>query len=465
MFEKILIANRGEIALRIVRACKELGVQTVAVYSEADRDSLHVTCADEAVCIGPAPAAASYLQQPALIAAAQSRGAQAIHPGYGFLAENAGFSRLCAENDLVFIGPGPEAIELMGDKASARTTMTAAGVPVTPGSDGIVEDIEEAVEVARKIGLPVMVKAAAGGGGKGIRIVHEESGLEAAVRQAQNEAQAAFGNGAVYVERYIGSPRHVEIQVLADAHGGVIHLGERDCSIQRRHQKLVEEAPSPAVDGMTRAAMGNAAVEAARACGYVGAGTVEFLLDPQGFFYFMEMNTRVQVEHPITEMVTGIDIVKTGIRIAAGEPLDITQAHVQVEGHAIEFRINAEDPDNDFMPSPGTVSCWQPPGGPWVRLDSHLYQGYSVPPFYDSLLAKLIVWGRDRSEAIARGRWALDQFRVEGIKTTIPFHRRVLDHPLFVAGTVSTHFIDEQFSDSAGGPVAAPLDEHAPSAD
>jgi acetyl-CoA carboxylase biotin carboxylase subunit len=446
VFEKVLIANRGEIALRVMRACHELGVKTVAVFSEADRDSLHVRYADEAVCIGPPPASASYLVQPALITAAKSHGAQAIHPGYGFLAENAGFSRLCAENDLVFIGPGPEAIELMGDKAAARATMTAAGVPVTPGSDGVIEDVDAAFAVADKIGLPVMVKAAAGGGGKGIRIVHEMDALAAAVRQAQNEAQSAFGNGAVYVERYIAKPRHIEIQVLADGHGNVIHLGERDCSIQRRHQKLVEEAPSPAVDEMMRAAMGKAAVEAARACGYVGAGTVEFLLDPQGYFSFMEMNTRVQVEHCVTEAVTGIDIVKTGIAIAAGERMDISQPQVEVNGSAIEFRINAEDPDNDFLPSPGTVTCWQPPGGPWVRLDSHVYQGYSVPPFYDSLLGKLVVWGRDREEAIARGRWALDQFAVEGVKTTIPFHRRVLDHPLFVAGTVSTHFIDEQFS-------------------
>jgi acetyl-CoA carboxylase, biotin carboxylase subunit len=446
VFDKVLIANRGEIALRVMRACHELGVRTVAVFSEADRDSLHVRYADEAVCIGPPPAAASYLVQPALIMAAKSHGAQAIHPGYGFLAENAGFSRLCAENDLVFIGPGPEAIELMGDKAAARATMTAAGVPVTPGSDGVIEDVDEAVAVADKIGLPVMVKAAAGGGGKGIRIVHEIDALEAAVRQAQNEAQAAFGNGAVYVERYVARPRHIEIQVLADAHGSVIHLGERDCSIQRRHQKLVEEAPSPAVDEMMRAAMGKAAVEAARACGYVGAGTVEFLLDPKGYFSFMEMNTRVQVEHCVTEAVTGIDIVKTGIAIAAGERMSISQPEVEVNGAAIEFRINAEDPDNDFMPSPGTVTTWQPPGGPWVRLDSHVYQGYAVPPFYDSLLGKLVVWGRDRAEAIARGRWALDQFTVEGVKTTIPFHRRVLDHALFVAGTVSTHFIDEQFN-------------------
>jgi acetyl-CoA carboxylase, biotin carboxylase subunit len=443
VFDKILIANRGEIAVRIIRACRELGIGTVAVYSEADRDSLHVRYADEAVCIGPPPAAASYLVQPALIAAAATRGAQAIHPGYGFLAENAGFSRLCAANGIKFIGPRAESIELMGDKASARATMIAAGVPVTPGSDGVIEDAAEAEEVARRIGLPVMVKATAGGGGKGIRIVHEAESLASAVRQAQAEAQNAFGNGAVYVERYIEAPRHVEIQVLADAHGNVVHLGERDCSIQRRHQKLIEEAPSPAVDPMLRAAMGKAAVEAARAAGYEGAGTVEFLLDTSGFFSFMEMNTRVQVEHCISEMVTGIDIVKAGILVASGEYLSFSQAEVEVEGHAIEFRINAEDPENNFLPTPGVVTRWVPPGGPWVRLDTHVYQGYQVPPFYDSLLAKLVVWGRSRDEALGRARWALDQFLVEGVKTTIPFHRRVIDHPLFIKGEISTHFIED----------------------
>jgi len=446
VFTKLLIANRGEIAVRIIRACRELGIATVAVYSEADRDSQHVAFADEAVCIGPPPATASYLVQAALITAAKAKGAQAIHPGYGFLAENAAFSRLCRENDLVFVGPGPEAIELMGDKASARATMTAAGVPVTPGSQGVVEDIAAVRDVVAQIGLPVMVKAAAGGGGKGIRIVHTADALEAGVRQAQSEAQAAFGNDAVYVERYVEDPRHIEIQVLADAYDAVVHLGERDCSIQRRHQKLVEEAPSPAVDGMQRAAMGAAAVDAARAAGYVGAGTVEFLVDRQGFFTFMEMNTRVQVEHPITEMVTGIDIVKTGIAIAAGEPLGLEQPSIQLAGHAIELRINAEDPDNGFLPSPGTVTRWRPPGGPWVRVDSHVYEGCRVPPFYDSLLAKLVVWGRDRDEAIARSRWALEQFQVEGVKTTIPFHRRVLEHPRFVAGDVSTHFIEDCLS-------------------
>ena len=443
MFDKVLIANRGEIAVRVIRACKELGLGTVAVYSEADRDSLHVAHADEAVCIGPPPAVRSYLVQENLIAAAQARGAGAIHPGYGFLAENAAFSRLCAEHEIKFIGPAPESIELMGDKAMARATMTAAGVPVTPGSAGVIRDADEAAEVARAIGLPVMVKASAGGGGKGIRVVHDAAELAAGVRQAQNEAQAAFGDGAVYVEKYISQPRHVEIQVLADGKGHAVHLGERDCSIQRRHQKLIEEAPSPAVSPQMRAEMGAAAVEAARACQYEGAGTVEFLLDPEGHFYFMEMNTRVQVEHCISEAVTGIDIVKTGIRIARGEGLPLVQDEIVVRGHAIEFRINAEDPDNGFLPSPGMVTRWVLPGGPWVRVDTHVYQGYTVPPFYDSLLGKLVVWGRDRDECLARARWALEQFTVEGVKTTIPFHRRVLDHPLFCAGDVSTHFIED----------------------
>jgi acetyl-CoA carboxylase biotin carboxylase subunit len=443
MFSKVLIANRGEIAIRVIRACKELGVRTVAVYSEADESCLHVRFADESVCIGPAPAAQSYLVMPALVQAALQTGAEAIHPGYGFLAERSAFSALCREHSLKFIGPSPESIDLMGDKAAARATMTAAGVPVTPGSDGIIEDAAEAEAVAQRIGLPVMVKASAGGGGKGIRIVKEASELPAAVRQAQAEAEAAFGNGAVYVEKYIGAPRHIEIQVLADGKGHGIHLGERDCSIQRRHQKLIEEAPSPAVTEELRANMGDAAVAAAVAAHYEGAGTVEFLLDADGSFYFMEMNTRVQVEHCVTEMVTGVDIVKTGIRIAAGEGLPLVQQDIRVQGHAIEFRINAEDPDESFMPSPGLVTKWCPPGGPWVRFDSHVYQGYMVPPYYDSLLGKLVVWGRDREECLARSRWALEQFIVEGVKTVIPFHRIVLEHPLFVAGDVTTHFIED----------------------
>ena len=443
MFDKVLIANRGEIAIRVIRACNELGVRTVAVYSEADAECLHVRYADESVCIGPAAASQSYLVMPALVQAALQTGAQAIHPGYGFLAERSAFSALCREHGIKFIGPSPESIDLMGDKAQARATMTAAGVPVTPGSEGIIEDAAEAEEVARRIGLPVMVKASAGGGGKGIRIVKTADELPSAVRQAQAEAEAAFGNGAVYVEKYIGAPRHIEIQVLADGKGHGIHLGERDCSIQRRHQKLIEEAPSPAVSPELRARMGGAAVAAAVAADYEGAGTVEFLLDSDGSFYFMEMNTRVQVEHCVTEMVTGVDIVKTGIAIAAGEGLPLAQDDIRVQGHAIEFRINAEDPAEDFMPSPGIVERWNPPGGPWVRFDSHVYQGYMVPPFYDSLLGKLIVWGRDREECLARSRWALDQFIVEGVKTVIPFHRVVLEHPLFAAGDVNTHFIED----------------------
>ena len=446
MFKKVLIANRGEIAIRVIRACRELGVNTVAVYSEADESCLHVKYADEAVCIGPAAAVQSYLVMPALIQAALQTGAEAIHPGYGFLAERSAFSALCREHGIKFIGPSPESIDRMGDKASARATMMAAGVPVTPGSPGVIEDAVQAEAVARQIGLPVMVKASAGGGGKGIRIVKEAAELEAAVRQAQAEAEAAFGNGAVYVEKYIGSPRHVEIQVIADGHGHGVHLGERDCSIQRRHQKLIEEAPSPAVSPDLRRQMGEAAVAAALAADYEGAGTVEFLLDADGRFYFMEMNTRVQVEHCVTEMVTGIDIVKTGIRVAAGEGLPLRQEEVVAVGHAIEFRINAEDPESDFMPSPGYVTQWVPPGGPWVRFDSHVYQGYLVPPFYDSLLGKLIVWGRDREECLARSEWALDQFLVDGVKTVIPFHRRVIMHPLFRAGTVNTHFIEDYLS-------------------
>jgi acetyl-CoA carboxylase biotin carboxylase subunit len=443
MFSKVLIANRGEIAVRVIRACRELGIATVAVYSEADESCLHVKYADESVCIGPAAATQSYLVMPALIQAAKQTGAQAIHPGYGFLAERAAFSALCREHGIKFIGPSPESIDRMGDKATARATMKAAGVPITPGSEGIIEDAAQAEEVARQIGLPVMIKASAGGGGKGIRVVKHADELAAAVRQAQAEAEAAFGNGAVYVEKYIGAPRHIEIQVIADGHGHGIHLGERDCSIQRRHQKLIEEAPSPAVSPELRARMGDAAVAAALAANYEGAGTVEFLLDSDGSFYFMEMNTRVQVEHCVTEMITGVDIVKTGIRIAAGEGLPLQQHDITVQGHAIEFRINAEDPENSFMPSPGRVTQWVPPGGPWVRFDSHVYQGYMVPPFYDSLLGKLIIWGRDREECLARSRWALDEFLVDGVKTVIPFDRIVLDHPLFIAGNVTTHFIED----------------------
>jgi len=442
MFSKVLIANRGEIAIRVIRACKELGVETVAVYSEADTECLHVRFADEAVCIGPPPAAQSYLVMPALIQAALQTGAEAIHPGYGFLAERAEFSALCREHGVKFIGPARVDRPHGRQGGGAHDDDRRRGAR-HPGLRGH----HRGRRRGRGRRAPHRPAGDGQGVGRGWRQGHPHRqgrlGAGAAVRQAQGEAEAAFGNGAVYVEKYIGSPRHIEIQVLADGKGHGIHLGERDCSIQRRHQKLIEEAPSPAVTPELRRQMGEAAVAAAVAAHYEGAGTVEFLLDSDGSFYFMEMNTRVQVEHCVTEMVTGIDIVKTGIRIAAGEGLPITQDDVRVQGHAIEFRINAEDPEANFMPSPGLVTQWVPPGGPWVRFDSHVYQGYMVPPFYDSLLGKLIVWGRDREECLARSRWALEQFLVDGVKTVIPFHRIVLEHPLFIAGDVNTHFIED----------------------
>ena len=443
MFSKVLIANRGEIAIRVIRACRELGVSTVAVYSEADESCLHVKYADEAVCIGPAAASQSYLVMPTLIQAARQTGAQAIPPRVRVPGGEGGLQRSVPRARHQVHRPEPRVHRPHGRQGVGAGHDDGRRRACHPGFSGVIEDAAEAEAVARQIGLPVMVKASAGGGGKGIRIVKEAGELAVAVRQAQAEAEAAFGNGAVYVEKYIGSPRHIEIQVLADGKGHGIHLGERDCSIQRRHQKLIEEAPSPAVSPELRGQMGEAAVAAAVAADYEGAGTIEFLLDSDGRFYFMEMNTRVQVEHCVTEMVTGIDIVKTGIRIAAGEGLPITQDEVRVQGHAIEFRINAEDPDNGFMPSPGRVTQWVPPGGPWVRFDSHVYQDYMVPPFYDSLLGKLIVWGRDREECLARSRWALEEFLVDGVKTVIPFHRIVLEHPLFIAGDVNTHFIED----------------------
>ncbi len=441
MFKKVLIANRGEIALRIIRACRELGVETVAVYSEADRESLHVRFADEDVCIGPAPAAESYLNIPRIIAAAEVTGAEAIHPGYGFLAENAEFSEICARSDLTFIGPTPAQIRAMGDKATARESMMAAGVPTVPGSDGIVADLEEAVAVADGIGFPIMIKATAGGGGKGMRIAEDRDAFPKMVAAAQNEAKAAFGNAGVYLERCILKPRHVEIQVFGDQFGRVIHLGERECSIQRRHQKLIEEAPSPALTPELRAAMGDAAVKAGQAIDYVGAGTVEFLLDQDGSFYFMEMNTRIQVEHPVTEVTTGVDLVKEQIRVAAGEPLSVPDGNVELRGHAIEFRINAEDPARNFAPGPGTITAFHPPGGPGVRIDTHVYDGYRVPPHYDSLLGKLIVSGNTRDEVIVRSRHALDQFIIEGVPTTIPFLREILDEADFISGDLDTGFV------------------------
>ena len=452
MFKKVLIANRGEIALRIIRACHELGIKTVAVYSEADRESLHVRFADEDVCIGKAPATDSYLNIPRIIAAAEVTGAEAIHPGYGFLAENAEFSEICSRSGLVFIGPTPAQIRSMGDKATARRTMMDVGVPTVPGSEGIVEDVEEAKRVAGEIGFPIMIKASAGGGGKGMRVAPDPESFVKLLTAAQNEAKAAFGNPGVYLERCILKPRHVEFQVFGDHHGSVIHLGERDCSIQRRHQKLVEEAPSPALTPELRAEMGAAAVKAAKAIDYVGAGTIEFLLDEDGSFYFMEMNTRIQVEHPVTEVTTGFDLVKEQIRVAAGEPLSFPLNGEQVKhrGHAIEFRINAEDPARNFAPGPGTITTFHPPGGPGVRLDTHLYTGYRVPPNYDSLLAKLIVSGANRREAIVRARHVLDQFIIEGVPTTIPFLRRILDDSRFIEGDVDTGFVARMMAEDKG---------------
>jgi len=441
VIKKVLIANRGEIALRVIRACKELGISTVAVYSEADRDSLHVRFADEAVCIGPPPSKESYLVIPRIIAAAEITNADAIHPGYGFLAENPAFAEACRDNDIIFIGPSAEAIELMGDKAKAREVMERAGVPVVPGSEGTVESVEEGLEVAKEIGFPVMIKAAAGGGGKGMRIARDEREFEASFGMAQAEAKAAFGDGRLYVEKYIENPRHVEIQVLADSYGNVIHLGERECSIQRRHQKLVEEAPSPAVDEKLRKKMGEVAVKGAKSIGYVSAGTMEFLLSPDGEFYFMEMNTRIQVEHPVTELVTGIDIVKEQIKIASGERLSIKQKDVKITGHAIEARINAEDPDKGFMPSTGKIVALHLPLGPGIRIDTHIYQEYVIPPFYDSLLMKLIGYGRDREEARLRLKRALEEMVIEGVKTTIPFHLKVVEHEDFIKGNIDTGFL------------------------
>ena len=440
MFKKVLIANRGEIALRIIRACNELGVRTVAVYSEADRESLHVRFADEDVCIGPPAAAESYLNIPRIIAAAEVTGAEAIHPGYGFLAENAEFSEICSRSHLTFIGPTPRQIRAMGDKATARRSLVDVGVPTVPGSPSVVGDVEEARRTAEEVGFPVMIKASAGGGGKGMRIAQSADEFDKLFTAARTEAKAAFGDGGVYIERCLVRPRHVEIQVFGDTHGRVTHLGERDCSIQRRHQKLVEEAPSPALTPELRAQMGDAAVKAARAIEYVGAGTIEFLLDQDGSFYFIEMNTRIQVEHPVTEVTTGLDLVKEQIRVAAGEPLSIPDV-VEHRGHAIEFRINAEDPDRGFSPSPGTIQTFHPPGGPGVRLDTHVYAGYTMPPHYDSLLAKLIVSADTRTEAIVRARHVLEEFVVEGVATTLPFLRRIVVDDAFVRGDVDTGFV------------------------
>ncbi|MGQ0764131.1 MAG: acetyl-CoA carboxylase biotin carboxylase subunit [Gemmatimonadota bacterium] len=445
MFRKVLVANRGEIALRVIRACRELGVQTVAVYSEADRESLHVRFADDDVCIGPPLARDSYLRIPRIIAAAEITGADAIHPGYGFLAENAEFVETCAASQITFIGPTAQQIRLMGDKAEARRTMASVGVPVVPGTPGPVEDSESALAFAREIGFPVIIKAAAGGGGKGMRVSRDADDFHKSFALARSEALAAFANGDVYVEKYLDRPRHIEFQILGDNHGNLIHLGERDCSIQRRHQKLIEEAPSPAMTPSLRAAMGEAAVRGAKAINYVGAGTIEMLLNDDGAFYFMEMNTRIQVEHPVTEQLTGVDLVKEQIKVAAGEPLSVTSVPA-LRGHVIECRINAEDPAKGFQPSPGRIEVFHPPGGPGVRLDTHVYAGYTVPPYYDSLLAKLIVQGRDRDEAIRRMHMALESFIIEGVTTTAAFLATVMEHPKFRAGDFDTKFLEREIA-------------------
>lgn len=434
---RVLIANRGEIALRVIRACRELGMETIAVYAQGDEDTPHVALADEQYCIGPAPAGLSYLNVQNILTVALEAKADAIHPGYGFLAENPGFAKLCHSLGLVFIGPSPEAIEAMGNKTRARELMEAAGVPVVPGT-GPLTDGAEAEAMAAEIGYPIMLKAAAGGGGKGMRLVEEQESLSRALEIARSEGEAAFGDARVYMEKYIQCPRHVEIQVLADNHGNVVHLGERDCSVQRRHQKLLEEAPCPVLTPDLRARMGEAAVRAAKAVNYSGVGTVEFLLDKEGKFYFMEMNTRIQVEHPVTEMITGIDLVKAQLQAAAGEQLAITQEDIELRGWAIECRINAEDPQRGFRPAPGLIQEWQGPGGPWVRVDGVARSGWQVPPHYDSMIAKIIVWGQDREEAIARMKRALLETRVEGIPTTIPLHLEIIASKDFISGNYST---------------------------
>ena len=450
MFKKILIANRGEIAVRIIRAARELEIATVAVYSEADKDSLHVKLADEAICIGKPSAADSYLKIPNIISAAQITNSEAIHPGYGFLSENQRFAEICEKNGIVFIGPKPELISMMGDKATARETASKHKVPMTKGSDGIVPSVEEAKEIAEWITYPVMIKATAGGGGKGMRIAHNEQELVENYVVAQNEAKANFGNPDVYIEKYVEEPRHVEIQVIGDKYGNVVHLGERDCSIQRRHQKLIEESPSAGIDAKTREKMGKFAVKLAKGIGYDSVGTLEFLVDKEMNFYFMEMNTRIQVEHTISEEITGVDLVKEQIRVAAGEKLSFTQKDINIHGHVIECRINAEDSENGFLPSSGILEKYIPSGGIGVRVDSHSYQNYEIPPYYDSMIAKLIVKGKDREEAIVRMKRALKEFIIEGIDTTIPFHLKVLDNKDFNDGIIYTNFIETHFKEALG---------------
>ena len=449
MFHKILIANRGEIAVRIIRACREMGIRTVAVCSEADRLALHAQIADECVCIGPAPSRDSYLNMQAILSACEITGAEAVHPGFGFLSENSAFARLCERCNVKFIGPSPESIDRMGDKANAKTTMRLAGVPVVPGSDGAITSMAEARRIAREVGYPVMVKASAGGGGRGIRRVDSEDALEAAVTAAQQEAQSCFGDDTVYLEKFIVDPRHVEIQILADEHGHVVHLGERDCSLQRRNQKMIEESPSPSpfMNDALRAKMGEAAVSAARAVNYHNAGTIEFLLDARGDFYFMEMNTRVQVEHPVTEFVTGLDIVQQQIRIAAGEPLGLRQEDIHLTGHAIECRINAENPALGFRPSPGTVTALHMPGGPGIRVDSAMYAGYTIPPYYDSMIAKLIAYAPTREQALAKMKWALAEFLVEGVDTNVEFQLELLRDPDVERGRYDIGFLTRRMEE------------------
>lgn len=442
-FSKILIANRGEVALRIIHTCQELGIKTVAVHSTVDRHALHVQLADESICIGPPQSSKSYLNIPNIIAAALSSHADAIHPGYGFLAENAKFAEICADHQIAFIGPAPEAMIAMGDKATAKKTMQQAKVPTVPGSPGLVPTEEQALEIAGKMGYPVMIKATAGGGGRGMRLVKDAAELPRLYRSARGEAEAAFGNGGVYIEKFIERPRHIEFQIIADQHGNVVHLGERDCSIQRRHQKLLEEAPSAILTPELREKMGKAAVAAAQSIDYVGAGTVEFLVDKNGDFYFMEMNTRIQVEHPVTEMVTGLDLIAEQIKAAQGDRLSFSQSDINLNGHAIECRINAEDPTHDFRPTPGKISGYLPPGGPGVRMDSHVYTDYEISPYYDSLIGKLIVWGPDRDTAIRRMKRALRECAITGVATTISFHQKILNHPVFIEADIDTNFIQQ----------------------
>ncbi|MFH1701672.1 MAG: acetyl-CoA carboxylase biotin carboxylase subunit [Candidatus Zixiibacteriota bacterium] len=450
MFKKILVANRGEIALRIIRACQHLGIKTVAVYSEADADSLHVRFADEDVCIGPPQALESYLDPKRIIAAAEVTNAEAIHPGYGFLAENAEFAEICEECNITFIGPSGQMIRQMGAKAKAKELMQKAGVPTIPGSDGLIHSIDEAARIAEQVGYPVLIKASAGGGGRGMRIARAPEELETAFNMARAEAEAAFNDGALYIERVVFEPHHVEMQILGDNYGNIVHLGERDCSVQRRHQKLLEESPSPIVDADLRRRMGEAAIKGAASVGYRGAGTIEFLVDNNGQFYFMEMNTRIQVEHPVTEELTGIDIVAEQIKIASGERLELRQEDVNFRGHVIECRINAEDPQNGFRPSPGKITTFHQPGGHGVRVDTHAYGQYIIPPFYDSMIGKLIVKGNDRQHAIVKTLTALDEFIVEGVATTIDFHKLILTQPDFVSGHFDTSFIEKHLSKEAG---------------